>query len=526
MEPRRAAALTFALIAVGCNGRSDLTDYTQVNALVGVSGARRLSRTEYDNTLRDLLGDTTNSGFGTLPPDANDPFDNDYRTQLTSPGLVEALESLGMSAAARVVADPAKRAAVVGCAPSGPGDAGCFRDFVTRFGRRALRRPLATDEIQALLGLQSFSREQNDFYTGVKLVIQALLQHPEFIYRVEVGTPVGAVGGLYHLNSFEVATRLSYFLWGSAPPDWLLDLAAVQRLQRPEEIRSAAGRLLEDDRARARVNRFHALWLGYHQLPHSAELTRALQTETAALVNKVIFDDASDYFDLFQANQTYLNDFLADHYGLPRPGSSSFQWVSYGASGRKGLLSHGSFLSAGAKFNDTSPTQRGIFVRTRLLCQQVEPPPPTVNVDQPPTSPTSNCKADRYAAHATVGSCAACHRKLDPIGFGLERYDRAGHFRTTDDGHPECPISGDGRIDELGAFNGPAALEDLLLASGELERCVTTQLYRFAMGKQESPDEAVLIGQLATKFHGSNRSFKQLLLDFTSHETFAYRRDE
>src|SRR5262249_49744657 len=251
-------------------------------------------------------------------------------------GLNEALESLATSAAARVVADPTKRAAVVGCAPTGAGDAECFRGFVTRFGRRALRRPLAAEEIQALLGFQSFSLEQNDFFVGVKLVIQVLLQHPEFIYRVEVGTPVGAVEGLYHLNSFEVATRLSYFLWGSTPPDWLLDLAAAQRLQRPEDIRSAASRLLEDDRARARVNRFHALWLGYHQLPHAVDLTRALQTETAALVGKVIFDDRSDYFDLFRANQTYLNDLLADHYGLPRPGSSSFQWASYGASGRRG----------------------------------------------------------------------------------------------------------------------------------------------------------------------------------------------
>src|SRR5262249_40565228 len=164
-------------------------------------------------------------------------------------------------------------------------------------------------------------------------------------------------------------------------------------------------------------------------------------------------------------------------------------------------------LSAGAKFNDTSPTQRGIFVRTRLLCQKVEPPPPNVNVDQPPTSPTSNCKADRYAAHASVGSCAACHSKLDPIGFGLARYGPAAPA----EGDRECRMSGDGRTDDLGPSNGPAALEDLLLASGELERCVVTQLYRFAMGKQESENEAVLINQLATKFRGSNRSFQQLL---------------
>lgn len=526
MERRPARVWAIALTVVSCSGKSDFTNYAQVNALVGVSGARRLSRTEYDATLRDLLGDSTSSGFATLPPDSLTPFDNDYRTQLTSPALIEALESLATSAAVRLVADATKRSAVVGCSPTGPTDADCFRGFVTRFGRRALRRPLSTAEIQSLLDLQSFSREAGDFYLGVKLVIQTMLQHPEFIYRVEAGTPVDGVDGLYRLNDFEVATRLSYFLWGTTPPDWLLDLAQAGQLRRPQDIRSAAGRLLEDERARARVNRFHGLWLGYHQLPHSAELTRALQTETNALVGKVIFDDRSDYFDLFQSTQTYVNDFLADHYRLPRPGSSSFQWVSYGATGRKGILSQGSFLSAGAKFNDTSPTQRGIFIRRRLLCQQVPPPPPSVDVDQPPTSPTSNCKIDRYAAHRSIGSCAACHGKLDPIGFGLERYDRAGRYRTTDDGHPECPISDDGRVEEMGDFNGPAALEDLLLASGQLERCVVSQVYRFAMGRQESDDDGVLIGQLTTKFRGSNRSFQQLLLDFVSHETFAYRRDE
>jgi hypothetical protein len=534
MRIKRTAGLLISLTMVGCSGRSDLTtdrssDRSPMgapNALVAVSGARRLTRTEYDNTVRDLLGDVTSSGFGMLPPDAYDPFDNDYRTQLPSPTLIEALEVLATNAAGRLVADPAKRSAILPCTPSGPADAACFRNFIVRFGRKALRRPLSNDEVQSLLGFQAFSVEGRDFFIGMQLAIRALLQHPEFIYRVEVGTPVDGSDGLYRLNNFEVATRLSYFLWGTTPPDWLLDLSEAGRLQSADNIRSAASRLLQDPRANARVSRFHGLWLGYHQLPHPAELTQALQTETSALVNKVIFEDQADYFELFRSNKTYINDSLADHYGLPRPGSSSFQWVNYGSSGRKGIMSQGSFLSAGAKFNDTSPTQRGIFIRTRLLCQQVLPPPPSVNPDQPPTSPISNCKVDRYAAHASVGSCAACHQNLDPVGFGLENYDRAGRFRATDEGHPECPISGNGRIAEMGAFNGPAALEDLLLASGQLEQCVVTQVYRFAMGKQESAGDAGLIAALTTKFQGSNRSFKQLLLDVASNETFAFRRAE
>lgn len=531
MQQMWSTAFLGLFVLTACSGKSSLSQSgspptLSATASVGVSGARRLTRTEYDETLRDLLGDTTSSGFGALPPDTHDPFDNDYRTQLTSPSLIEALEALAANAAARLIADPAKRSALMPCNPSGPGDGACLRAFITQFGRRALRRPLRQDEVQSLLSLQALAVEKGNFYTAVELVIRTLLQHPEFIYRVEAGTPVDGRAGVFRLNGFEIGTRLSYFLWGTTPPDWLLDLAANDKLQSSDDIRAAAGRLLDDPRARNRVARFHALWLGYHQLPHPVDLTRALQTESAALVNKVVFDDKSDYFAIFRSNQTYANDLLVTHYGLASPGSSEFRWVSYGSSGRMGILSHGSVLSAGAKFNDTSPTQRGIFVRTRLLCQEVPPPPPNVNVDNPPTSPTSNCKVDRYSAHATVGSCAACHQNLDPIGFGLENYDRAGRYRTADDGHPECPISGNGRISEVGNFNGPSGLEQLLVQTGQLEHCIVTQVYRFAMGRKETASDAALIDNLTGKFRGSNRTFIPLLLDFVADETFAFRKED
>jgi hypothetical protein len=515
----------------GCSGKASLTDFIGGNGVppessVGVSGARRLTRTEYDDTLQDLLADNTSSGFATLPPDTHDPFDNDYRTQLTSPALIEGLETLATKAAGRALADPGKRSSLLPCTPESPSDSACLRKFIVGFGRRTLRRPLGDEEIQNLLLLQSFAVERKDFFAGVELVIRTLLQHPEFVYRLEIGTPVSGKPGLFRLNDFEVATRLSYFLWGSTPPDWLLDQAAAGKLQASGEVRTAGAKLLADPRARRRISRFHALWLGYHQLPHPVDLTQALQTESAALVSKVIFDDQADYFQLFQSDQTYLNDFLAAHYGLPAAGLPGFRWVSYGTSGRKGLLSQGSVLSVGAKFNDTSPTQRGILVRTRLLCQEVPPPPPAVNVDNPPSSPNSNCKADRYSAHASVGSCAACHQKLDPIGFGLERYDRAGRFRTHDEGQPNCPISGDGRVAEMGSFAGPAELEALLIQSGQLERCAVTQVYRFAMGRRESASDTGLLDRLTAKFLGSHRAFAELLLDLISDETFLFRREE
>ena len=190
------------------------------------------------------------------------------------------------------------------------------------------------------------------------------------------------------------------------------------------------------------------------------------------------------------------------------------------------ILSQGAVLSAGAKFGDTSPTQRGIFVRSRLLCETIQPPPPTVDVDQKPTSPTSNCKIDRYQAHSANGNCYTCHRRLDPVGFGLEAYDTAGAFRTHDLNEPSCPISGDGVLDGVGSFNGPGGLADLLVQSPAFEGCITTQLFRFAMGRNETPDDADLIGQLTKSFHDGQRKFDQLLLEVVSDDRFAYRREE
>jgi hypothetical protein len=147
-------------------------------------------------------------------------------------------------------------------------------------------------------------------------------------------------------------------------------------------------------------------------------------------------------------------------------------------------LSTGSFLSVNAKFGDTSPTLRGKLVRERLLCEDIPPPPPTVNVDEPPTGDgDSVCKVDRYAVHDAPSGCAACHAKMDPIGFGLEAFDREGRFREHDEGEPDCPISGEGDLDGV-AFVGPAGLADLLVEGPDLSACAVEQVVRFAMGSR------------------------------------------
>jgi hypothetical protein len=491
-------------------------------------GARRLTRSELDRTVRDVLGDTTQPAAKVLAEDEYNPFDNDYTLQRASRALIDSLEAFAEDAAARAVSE-ANRDRVVPCTPSGADDTACFTQAIEALGRRLFRRPLTDEEVSAYLTLQAFATEdnpdvENDFYTGVELVIRSMLQDPEVLYRIEIGT-AEADPEVLRLDRYELATRLSFLLWGSTPDDALLDAAEDGELADAASRRENAARLLDDERARATLHRFHAMWLGYRAIPHDAELTQAFDLETTHLIDRVVFDEPSSYLDLFLSPETYLNERLAEQYDLPSP-SGSEGWVPYGTSGRAGILSHGSVLAAFSKFSDTSPTQRGIFVQTRLLCNQVLPPPANVNVDQPPGGDDAVCKYDRYAEHRESPSCGGCHNELDPIGFGLEAYDIGGRLRATDDGQPDCAITGDGELPGYGTFNGPGELAELLVASGEVSSCFVQHLLSYAIGRPVREEEASVVTELTQGFQNTNFAAKELLLDYVASDRFALLREE
>jgi hypothetical protein len=492
------------------------------------SVARRLSQAELNNTVRDLLGDGTSPATKFLGEDEFAPYDNDYTLQAASQALIDSLEAMASDVALRVVADPAMRALVVPCTPASAGDTSCFRQVVERLGQRAFRRSLATDEVDAYMGLLAFATEDNayvdnDFYTAVELLIRAVLQDPEFLYRIETGTPT-ETPGIFALDSYEIATRLSYLLWGSTPDAQLLDAAQAGGLSDAAPRRAAAERLLADPRARAQLHRFHAMWLGYRAIPHPADLVVAFNRETTALIDRVVFDEGRSYLDLFSLEETYLDTFLANHYGLSAP-AGGLGWVPYGDSGRAGILSHGSVLAGFSKFSDTSPTQRGIFVRTRLLCEQIPRPPANVDVDQPPGDDESACKYDRYLQHRASSSCAACHGQMDPIGFGLENYDIAGRYRSHDDGLPECVITGEGDLPGYGTFSGPAELGRLLVQTGVLDECVVGQYLNFAVGRELLSNEQQAVDGLSNTFAGNEHDFASLVLDLVESDAFALRKE-
>jgi hypothetical protein len=512
--------------AAGNPGIGGVSGQSPLGALE--SGARRLTRAELDHAVRDLFADETGSANRFLAEDEFRPFDNDYTIQRASAALIDTLEAFADDVAARAVL-PENRARVVPCVPAGADDAACLEQTVLHLGERLFRREFTSTDAAPYLELLAFATEdndfvENDFYTAVELTLRSMLQDPEFLYRIEVGS-VGTEPGTQALTGHEIATRLSFLLWDSVPDDSLRADATAGLLADPVHRRTHAVRLLADPRARETVRRFHAMWLGYRAIPATPALLAGFELETNSLIDRVVFDQPSSYLDLFLSPETYLTTDLAAHYELPAPANGA-GWVPYGSSGRAGILSHGSVLAGFSKFSDTSPTQRGIFVQTRLLCNVIEPPPANVNVDEPPMSDDLVCKTDRYAAHRTTPSCAGCHAELDPIGLGLERYDVAGRYRTHDDGHEECVLDGNGELPGHGTFNGPAELGQRLVASGELEGCFVEHVLRYALGRPLLPTEANVVGALTDTFRGSGFDAKALLIDYAASDRFALRREE
>lgn len=495
------------------------------------SEARRLTQAELDATLRDAWNDTSGPAARLLLTDAFTPYDNDAATQQSSAALIDSLEAIAVDVAGRALASEEARARIFVCTPAARDDAACFREIVAATGKRMLRRPLEPVEIDGYMGFLAFSTEDSPFYetgfdTAVELLLRALLLDPELLFRIEVGTPTGEAG-VMRLTAWETATRMSYLLWGSAPDDALLADAEEGRLDDAAARRAVAERMLGDERARQQLARFHAMWLGYRTIPTPPDLAARFERETRALLTRVVFEEKRDYLDVFRLEETFVDDVLADHYGLARPATSPEPgWVSYGDSGRAGILSQGALLASFSKFTDTSPTQRGILVRNRLMCLPIDPPPANVNADEPPPETNdASCKIDRYAQHASSPSCSACHSQIDPIGFGLENYDIAGRFRSHDDGKEECIIDGVGELPGYGLFTGPRELAHKLVDEDLVGPCFMKQLGAFSLGRVLSDDDRRVIDAWNGRFVAGGRRLDQLLLEQIAGEQFVTRRE-
>ena len=467
----------------------------------GPTAIRRLSATEVRNSIEDALGIEVSDLLGILPVDEQTPFDNDYSTQTISPALITGFDSLGKQAGERFVEVPAARDAVAGCSPSGPGDQVCFLQLARRLGRLLFRRAISDVELSVYVGFLEHSIAADDYNVAVRMLVRAMIQDPEFVYRLELGVPEPGQPNLLRLSPFEVASRLSFLLWGSGPDNQLLDAAEAGMLDSSAGVQAEAERMLADPRAKRQLQRFHHQWLAFKPVALPANLVDDMLAETQAAIQRVVFDEGRPFTDLFTLSETFVTPELAQHYGLPSPGASA-GWVQYSAD-RAGVLSHATYLSTSSKFDDTSPVVRGLNVNQRLLCRTIPEPPPGIDVDEPPMGVGASPNACRYENYdmSRRSDCSSCHTHMDPIGFGLEPYGPAGAFRDHQPNRPDCEFDGQGSVEGLGSFSGPGELGNLLAGAGDLEGCFVDHFYRFAVGRPAGPGRRSLSRTLPTGLH-------------------------
>ena len=491
------------------------------------STIRRLTNWEYDNTIRDLLGDTHGESQNFVPDAEVEGFDNNASVQGVTVLIAEQLVDAAEAVADRAATDMNQ---LLGCDPGAVGEDICAADFIGRFGQRAWRRPLTSGEQDRLLTFYSGMKARYDFQSGIRLVVAAMLQSPHFLYRVEL-TPAGAKEDeLVALDSWQIASRLSYLIWGSMPDDALFNAAAADELQTAGQIEAHARRMLDDPRARATVRHFAAQWLDLELLDMAQRsdprwnpsLPGLLRDETETFFEKVTFDESGDLTMLLTSSHSYLNADLAAFYGVSGPSSTTFERFDFAADERAGFLTHASFLTVNARSDETSPVHRGKFVRTRLFCQKLPPPPNNVDTTLPATQ-TGVTTRDRLEQHSSDPACSGCHEMMDPIGFSFEAYDQIGVIRTEEQG---VPIDASGeliRTDVDGAFYGAVELADRLASSDQVAECVRNQFFRFGYGRAESDTDAAVLADLDARFAAAGRNMQELLVALTQTQAFLYR---
>ncbi len=390
--------------------------------------------------------------------------------------------------------ETASRAKIFVCRPaSEKEETPCARKILASLTRRAFRRPVTDADVNPLVSFYERGRREGDFDYGIQNAIEAMLVSPDFLFRIERDPQNAGPGAIYRLNDFELASRLSFFLWSSIPDDRLLDLAEQRKLSDPAVLQQQVSRMLDDPRALAFVSNFGGQWLHLRNLETSRPdpdrfptfdegLRLAFRQETELFFESILRENRS-IFDLIDADYTFINERLAEHYDIPGIYGSQFRRVRLNDPNRGGLLGQGSILTVTSYPNRTSIVLRGKWVLENLLGAPPPPPPP----DIPDLKPHGKdgrqlTMREQMEAHRANPVCASCHARMDPIGFALENYDGTGRWRTKDAG---SDIDASGKLPDGTKFAGPVGLKKILLSGhrDEFATTVTDKLLTYALGR-------------------------------------------
>ena len=513
---------------------------------VGASALHLLTRTEYENSVRALLP-SIDFVADELPTD----FDVDGYASNAGIGLnegtVDAYRRLAERAAEQAAASMDAVVSAAGC-DLAEGDP-CAEQFIEQFVRLAYRGSVPATATAEYASLYDTGGTPTD---GLRLVITAVLQSPRFLYRVEVeGTDdAPAIPGVYALTPAELATRLAFALWKAPPDEELLDAAAAGELEGAGLV-DVAARMMDDGRFRTALDRFHEQWMGIADLEtldrdasvfaeFSPQLTEDLRTETLTFLADVYDDPDASLMTMFNADYSFLNARLAGLYGVPAPGQEGFARVEFDAAvPRRGVLTHAGVLATYAKEDPgaaeappseqatlgvNSPVFRGLFVRRRILCHELPPPPDTVDLSQPPVEGGKTGR-EILEERTSAPDCVGCHRMINGVGFAFGHYDALGRYRERDG---SGPVDASGEMlhpDDNGeAFDGALELTEIIASRPDVAQCMVRQWFRFAMGREEAEGDATLIDDVVSAFEQTGHEMRSLPLQIVQSRAFRFRR--
>jgi hypothetical protein len=499
----------------------------------GLLPLRRLTAREYLNTARDLLGDTS-LGVGDVPNESDDLSNNAF--PFRQPGAIGSFEAGSLQSAAEALASrlSSKLSSVLPCTPStSSAEAGCANQFITTFGANAYRRPLSATEVADLTALYQTGRTTLglDFNGAIDLLVEAILQAPGFVYHWEMDPgPAVKDGDVVQLGNYQIANRLSYFLWGTMPDKALFAAAAAGQLSSVAGLETQIQRMLADPKAADMGADFFDDWLDVNVLSSrpkdpglypmwNQDLASAMETEFRSYGSALLAGGGS-FSDLLTGTSTSANQALATVYGVSGVTGTTPKPVALDPTQRSGLLTLAGFLTVTGATDGSSPVRRGHAVYTRLLCNVLPDPPNNVPPPQPPTPGLTT--RQRFVQHDQNSCTGQCHTSMDPIGFGFEHYDGIGQFRTTDqniavDSSGQVPLDG-----SLSTFDDALGLTKMLAASAQVQACFARQWMRYALNRWDTDADLASIQGAAATFAASG-NMRDLVGAVAASRTFRYR---
>ncbi len=478
--------------------------------------------------MADLLGDTTAPARNFPPEPEVGGFDNNAVSHRANPLLVESYSIAARDLATRTVNERLETLAPCSSAETA---AGCGTRFITEFGKRAFRRPLDAAETDSFTRLFDRAEASMGYEKAIGLVLEAMLQSPQFLYRVEAPLLEDEKDTVVPLGPYEMASRLSYFLWGSLPDDDLFDAADSGELASLEQIENQVRRMLDSPKAAKRVTEFHRKWLGLGRFetvsrqgaPEGAN--QAWETSLLSFIDETFWSPGGTVADLFTSSTVYVDASLAPLYGATVADADGFVAIDLGEE-RSGLLTQPGLMAMLAHPDQSSPIQRGVFLRERILCDPVPAPPPSVNNNPPDPDPNLTTR-ERFAVHTEDPGCASCHSLIDPVGFGFEAFDHLGRFRTEEN---DQPIDTSGEVIAApnpaldGPFVGAAELSSRLAESDVVAECLTRHWYRFAMGRLETESDECNVTTVTSAVAASGGDLREVLVSIALSDSFRFRR--